>query len=85
MEPPTVASNDEDAQSASSDQSAEPSPQPSPNETEDTEVAVWVSAALERRRRGALGAYQKPALHAVALDAVAGSPLVEEPVISPTV
>lgn len=86
MEPPTTTVPADDDQSASSDQSAEPSPQPSPNETEDTEVAAWVSRALERRLHNLMGSPEKPALHAVALDAVGGSPLLEDPLtISPTV
>lgn len=85
MEPPTTIPPADDEHSASSDQSAEPSPQPSPNETEDPEVAAWVSGAIERRLHNLMGSPEKPALHAVALDAVAGSPLLEDPsTISPT-
>jgi mitogen-activated protein kinase kinase len=51
----------------------------SPPETEDTEVAAWVKNALERRQRGTQGNTEMPALHAVALDAVAGSPMFEDP------
>lgn len=47
--------------------------------TEDEEVAQWVKSNLERRERGLLGNGEKPALHAVALDAVPGSPLVDDP------
>ncbi|OKL64184.1 hypothetical protein UA08_01006 [Talaromyces atroroseus] len=84
MEPPTV---NEDTQSLSYDQSAQPSPQPSPNETADSEVAAWVSGALERLQHATKGSHQKPALHAVALDAVGGSPLLENgpTTIPPTV
>ena len=85
MEPPTTTPSTDDEQNASSDESAEESPQPSPNETEDTEVAAWVSGALERRLHNLMGSPEKPALHAVALDAVVGSPLLEDPsTISPT-
>lgn len=85
MEPPTTTPPTDDEQSASSDQSAGPSPQPSPNETEDAEVAAWVSGALERRLHNLMGSPERPALHAVALDAVGGSPLLEDPsTISPT-
>lgn len=81
MEPPTAPVPEEEVPSpSSSDQSVEPSPQPSPNETEDTEVAAWVSGALERIRHGNKGSLSKPALHAVALDAV-GSPVVEAPTV----
>lgn len=85
MVPPTATPPADDEQSASSDQSAETSPQPSPNETEDPEVAAWVSGAIERRLHNLMGSPEKPALHAVALDAVGGSPLLEDPsTISPT-
>ena len=47
--------------------------------TEDKEVADWVKMRIERRERGLLGNEDKPALHAVALDAVPGSPLLEDP------
>lgn len=36
----------------------------------DREVGEWVIQALERRRSGRMGKSLKPALHAVALDAV---------------
>ncbi|PGH02789.1 STE/STE7 protein kinase [Blastomyces parvus] len=48
-------------------------------ETADEEVAKWVVDALDRRARGVMGNQQRPALHAVALDAVPGSPLLEDP------
>ena len=51
----------------------------SPSETEDADVAAWVKGALERRERGLQGHPEKPALHAVALDAVVGSPILEDP------
>jgi mitogen-activated protein kinase kinase len=70
MIPPTEADGDAGPSAESSS--------PSPSETEDPEVAAWAKAALERRQRGLGGDTQKPALHAVALDAV-GSPLLEEP------
>jgi mitogen-activated protein kinase kinase len=85
MEPPTTTPSTDDEEKSSSDESAEESPQPSPNETEDTEVAAWVSGALKRRLHNLMGSPEKPALHAVALDAVAGSPLLEDPsTIPPT-
>lgn len=46
---------------------------PSPRDTEDEEIAAWVAERLERRKGGEIGDVQKPALHAVALDAVPGS------------
>ncbi|RAH73164.1 mitogen-activated protein kinase kinase PBS2 [Aspergillus aculeatinus CBS 121060] len=47
--------------------------------TEDPEVAEWVKERLERREKGLLLEADKPALHAVALDAVPGSPLLDDP------
>jgi mitogen-activated protein kinase kinase len=79
MEPPTTRMANGDPESSSSEHSATPSPQPSPNETDDAEVAAWVQDALDRRLSGTIGTPEKPALHAVALDAVAGSPLLEDP------
>ena len=46
--------------------------------TEDPEVAEWVKTCLERRENGLLGESNKPALHAVPLDAVPGSPMLED-------
>jgi mitogen-activated protein kinase kinase len=71
MRPPTAA----DAESAS-----QPSEASVPRETpsfltEDTEVAEWVQKQLERRKAGHLNDAKKPALHAVALDKVATSPI----------
>lgn len=51
----------------------------STSETEDVDVAAWVKGALERRERGLQGHLEKPALHTVALDAVVGSPILEDP------
>ena len=41
-------------------------------DTEDEEVATWAKVALKRRSNGQIGDIMKPALHAVALDAVGG-------------
>lgn len=49
------------------------------HDTSDEEVATWVRAAIERRKRDTMGSTERPALHAVALDAVPGSPLLEDP------
>lgn len=49
------------------------------NDTSDEEVAAWVREAIERRKRDTMGSVERPALHAVALDAVPGSPLLEDP------
>jgi mitogen-activated protein kinase kinase len=47
--------------------------------TEDKEVAEWVHKQLELRASGQLKVSEKPALHAVALDKVATSPILEDP------
>ncbi|KAJ5491283.1 MAP kinase kinase PBS2 [Penicillium diatomitis] len=75
MQPPT--------ESASEDIASEPSESPtrlSPpsNLTEDKEVAEWVIKQLARRNGGELQISEKPALHAVALDKVATSPLHDD-------
>ncbi|KAJ5167268.1 MAP kinase kinase PBS2 [Penicillium canariense] len=46
--------------------------------TEDKEVAEWVQKQLELRKVGHLNSAKQPALHAVALDKVATSPIHEE-------
>ncbi|KKZ67354.1 mitogen-activated protein kinase kinase [[Emmonsia] crescens] len=64
------------------DSSIKPASKPRPSslfETADEEVAAWVIDALDRRARGVMGNQKRPALHAVALDAVPGSPLLENP------
>lgn len=63
----------------------QPSENPAPGEhpssymTQDKEVADWVHSQLERRESGELQASEKPALHAVALDKVATSPVHDGP------
>lgn len=52
-----------------------PGSHPSSYMTQDNEVASWVHGQLERRRNGQLQEAEKPALHAVALDKVATSPI----------
>ncbi|KAL5338530.1 kinase-like domain-containing protein [Aspergillus crustosus] len=47
--------------------------------TDDQEVADWVKGRLARRQNGLHKDADKPALHAVALDAVPGSPLLDDP------
>lgn len=80
MVPPAATTNGD------ADVPQEPSSQLSPNATDDAEVAAWVTEALERRLANASGSDERPALHAAPLDAVGGSPLVEEPaVMSPTI
>ncbi|KAI9932210.1 hypothetical protein ASPWEDRAFT_51084 [Aspergillus wentii DTO 134E9] len=66
-------------QPPSESESTEASDEQASSVTEDKEVADWVKEKLERRRLGLLGDGDKPALHAVALDAVPGSPLLDDP------
>ncbi|KAJ5314572.1 uncharacterized protein N7443_001456 [Penicillium atrosanguineum] len=75
MQPPTEAEDQE-------------APQPSENAaggisssymTEDKEVAEWVHKQLKLRESGHLQSADKPALHAVALDKVATSPVANDP------
>ncbi|KAJ5676723.1 MAP kinase kinase PBS2 [Penicillium maclennaniae] len=47
--------------------------------TEDKEVAEWVHKQLKLRESGHFQNSEKPALHAVALDKVATSPILEDP------
>lgn len=68
MQPP---SDDSEA----SQQAAE---HPPSSATEDPEVADWVKEQLALRGESPEGD-DKPALHAVPLDAVPGSPLLDDP------
>ncbi|KAJ9209951.1 hypothetical protein DTO166G4_8423 [Paecilomyces variotii] len=88
MQPPTAS----EAGGKGGDEVPESSTEESPKDiqsrqgnlsTEDKEVADWVKDALDRRQRGLLGVSEKPALHAVALDAVPGSPLLDDPTSFP--
>lgn len=72
MQPPT-----EDEAKKSSEESAGGEGSPS-SVTEDKEVAEWVIEQLERLKSGPQESIDKPALHAAPLDAVPGSPLLEE-------
>jgi mitogen-activated protein kinase kinase len=65
MQPPAADGDDTGADASSA--------------TEDQEVADWVKEMLSRQARGLLHDGDKPALHAVALDAVPGSPLLDDP------
>lgn len=75
MQPPTEAENQEALQ-PSENATGGPS---SSYMTEDKEVAEWVHKQLKLRESGHLQQSEKPALHAVALDKVATSPIVEDP------
>ncbi|EGE08925.1 STE/STE7 protein kinase [Trichophyton equinum CBS 127.97] len=81
MQPPTATPEATEAGEATPG-SEEPTDTRSPGgpdhntDTYDKEVAAWVIEALKRRAGGAKGR-ERPALHAVALDAVPKSPLLE--------
>ncbi|EZF29072.1 STE/STE7 protein kinase [Trichophyton interdigitale H6] len=81
MQPPTATPEATEAGEATPG-SEEPTDTRSPDgpdhntDTYDKEVAAWVIEALKRRAGGAKGR-ERPALHAVALDAVPKSPLLE--------
>ncbi|KAJ5578515.1 MAP kinase kinase PBS2 [Penicillium hispanicum] len=61
---------------------ATPGEQSPSSMTEDKEVAEWVHKQVNLRKEGHLHDVEKPALHAVALDKVATSPIHGEPPIS---
>lgn len=76
MQPPTEAENEAVAQAeASAPGEGLPS-----SVTEDEEVAEWVKKQLEMKNKGLLPTSDKPALHTVALDKVATSPIVDDAV-----
>lgn len=76
MQPPTESNGTEATSAAPS--AGQPGGPDTSTATED-EVAEWVKERIERRQRGHLQEAEKPALHAVALDAVPGSPLLDDP------
>lgn len=76
MRPPTEADGEMAPQPS---ENAPPGTHPSSSMTEDKEVAEWVHGQLERRQNDQLRESEKPALHAVALDKVASSPLLDDP------
>lgn len=58
---------------------ASPPDMAAPHDTADEEVAAWVKDAIDRRLRNVTGHPSRPPLHAVPLDAVPGSPLLDDP------
>ncbi|KAK2811926.1 hypothetical protein FQN49_008410 [Arthroderma sp. PD_2] len=68
MQPPPAATAEGDAP-----------PQTNDHDTFDEEVAEWVRSSIEKRKVGLANGKERPALHAVALDAVPKSPLLEGP------
>ena len=77
LKPPTISEEDEEKEEAENPVADEEAEEPLP-ETADKEVAAWVKASLERKAAGKMGKSAKPALHAAPLDAVPGSPLMED-------
>ena len=74
MQPPTKAESEAVAQAeASAPGEGLPS-----SVTEDKEVADWVKKQLEMKSQGLLPTSEKPALHTVALDKVATSPIPDD-------
>lgn len=78
LKPPTI-SEDEEAEAAAESGADTPSSGDIDwhSETADKEVADWVRSAIERKLSGKMGKSEKPALHAVPLDAVPGSPQLD--------
>lgn len=66
LSPPTPIEGEGSAENASTSVAMAEDGVPS---TADEEVAKWVIDALERRRSGAMGKKDQPALHAAPLDA----------------
>ncbi|KAL4873844.1 hypothetical protein BDV12DRAFT_54044 [Aspergillus spectabilis] len=81
MQPPTEP-NDDEVQTLSLADG--PSGDGAGLVTDDQEVADWVKGRLARRQNGLHKDADKPALHAVALDAVPRSPLLDDPALSET-
>ncbi|EPS25625.1 hypothetical protein PDE_00559 [Penicillium oxalicum 114-2] len=81
MQPPTETNGEEAASGPSESPTRR---QPPSNLTEDAEVAEWVTKQLERRNGGQAPAPEKPALHAVALDKVATSPIHDDLAAAPS-
>ncbi|BCS26153.1 mitogen-activated protein kinase kinase PBS2 [Aspergillus puulaauensis] len=79
MQPPSEPSNTDIPSMSLADGT---SGENTPPLTDDQEVADWVRDRLEKRQNGLSKDADRPALHAVALDAVPGSPLLDEPSIS---
>ncbi|RDW90206.1 mitogen-activated protein kinase kinase PBS2 [Aspergillus mulundensis] len=79
MQPPTESTNTDVPSMSLADGASGES---TPPVTDDQEVADWVKERLEKRLNGSAKDADKPALHAVALDAVPGSPLLDDPSIA---
>lgn len=77
MKPPTISEDAEAEKAAEAGGDAGADIEPLPL-TADKEVANWVHEAMERKRAGKMAVSEKPALHAAPLDAVPGSPLMDQ-------
>jgi mitogen-activated protein kinase kinase len=84
VKPETITEEDEEEAEAAAargddlpvESEASQEMQPTGEAIADQEVADWVKATIEKRRRGLLGkGAPKPALHAAPLDAAVGSPV----------
>ncbi|KAJ5765137.1 MAP kinase kinase PBS2 [Penicillium odoratum] len=80
MQPPTEAETEAVAQAEAST-AGEGLPS---SVTEDKEVAEWVLKQLDMKEKGLLPTSEKPALHTVALDKVATSPILDD-AITPSI
>ncbi|KAL4788583.1 kinase-like domain-containing protein [Aspergillus varians] len=79
MQPPSESSHTDTPSVSLADGTSGES---TPPITDDQEVADWVREALVKRQNGLSKDADRPALHAVALDAVPGSPLLDDPPIA---
>lgn len=77
MKPPTIQEDEEAEKAAETGGDVNADMEPLPL-TADKEVANWVHDAMERKRAGKMASAEKPALHAAPLDAVPGSPLIDQ-------
>lgn len=76
MKPPTISEDEEAEKAAEAGGDVAAGIEPLLL-TADKEVAEWVESAMERKRAGKMAVSEKPALHAVPLDAMPGSPLMD--------
>lgn len=78
MKPPTIEEEEEDEAETPAETGGDANVDIEPLPlTADKEVATWIREAMEKKRAGKLASAEKPALHAVQLDQVPGSPLVD--------
>lgn len=78
MKPPTIS---EDGEAEAAAEAGAETPHNHHDDglaTTDSEVAEWVKNAMERKMNGLMGKSEKPALHAVSMDAMPVGAGVEE-------